>query len=127
MERILLAGKQYGLKAKSTCQPVFGNGGIRKVAELGAISVDHLEEICEEDIEVLKHLNVCLLFCPAALILSIFHMQIPEMINAGHRWHLASDFNPELLPMEIRVVFSLACIKMRLHQKKPLTPLLSML
>jgi imidazolonepropionase len=57
MEEILKAGIALGLKPKVHVNQFSILGGIQKAVELGAISVDHLEEIDEKDIEALKKSN----------------------------------------------------------------------
>ena len=116
MERILKAGAHYGLKPKVHVNQFTISGGIEKAVELGAISVDHLEEISDEDIQVLQGKK-----CIPTLLPSCSHfINIPfadarKMINADLPIALASDFNPGTTPnSNMSVVWSLACIKMRL-------------
>ncbi|HRO74681.1 MAG TPA: imidazolonepropionase [Crocinitomicaceae bacterium] len=115
-ERILKAGATYGLKPKVHVNQFTISGGIEKAVELGAISVDHLEEISDEDIQALKGKT-----CIPTLLPSCSHfINIPfadarKMINADLPIALASDFNPGTTPnSNMSVVWSLACIKMRL-------------
>lgn len=116
MERILLAGKAIGLEPKVHVNQFSIMGGIQKAIELGALSVDHLEEISDEDIEALKNST-----CIPTLLPSCSHfINIPfangrKMIENGLPIALASDFNPGTTPnSNMSVVWSLACIKMRL-------------
>jgi imidazolonepropionase len=55
MEEILLEGRKYGLIPKVHVNQFSALGGIAKTVELGALSVDHLEEITDEDIHALKN------------------------------------------------------------------------
>ncbi len=55
MEEILLAGAKYGLTPKVHVNQFSILGGVKKAVELGALSVDHLEDIDEEDIAALKN------------------------------------------------------------------------
>jgi imidazolonepropionase len=125
MEEILLAGKKYGLIPKVHVNQFSVMGGIAKAIELGALSVDHLEEISEEDIEAIKHSE-----CMPTLLPSCSHfISIPfgnarRLIEAGLPIALASDFNPGTTPTgNLQVVLSLACIKMKLTPEEAINAL----
>ena len=125
MEEILLAGKKYGLIPKVHVNQFSVMGGIGKAIELGALSVDHLEEISEEDIEAIKHSE-----CMPTLLPSCSHfISIPfgnarRLIEAGLPIALASDYNPGTTPTgNLQVVFSLACIKMKLTPEEAIDAL----
>ncbi len=116
MERILLAGKKYGLKPKVHVNQFSVLGGIEKAIELGAVSVDHLEEISDNDIEQLKGTNCIPTLLPGCShFINIPYADARKMINADLPIALASDFNPGTTPnSNMSVVWSLACVKMRL-------------
>lgn len=125
MEEILVAGKKYGMKPKVHVNQFSILGGIQKAIELGALSVDHLEEISDEDIEALKNSD-----CIATLLPSCSHfISIPfadarKMIDAGLPVALASDFNPGTTPTgNLNVVLSLACIKMKMTPEEAINAL----
>ena len=125
MEEILIAGKKHGLKPKVHVNQFSILGGIEKAIELGALSVDHLEEISDEDIEALKKST-----CIATLLPSCSHfISIPfanarKMIDAGLPVSLASDFNPGTTPTgNLNVVLSLACIKMKMTPEEAINAL----
>jgi imidazolonepropionase len=91
-------------------------GGVRKAVELGALSVDHLEEISHDDIAALKNSN-----CIPTLLPSCSHfINIPfgdarRMIENDLPVALASDFNPGTTPSgNLSFVWSLACAKMKM-------------
>lgn len=125
MEEILIAGKKHGLKPKVHVNQFSILGGIEKAIELGALSVDHLEEISDEDIEALEKST-----CIATLLPSCSHfISIPfanarKMIDAGLPVSLASDFNPGTTPTgNLNVVLSLACIKMKMTPEEAINAL----
>lgn len=125
MEEILLAGKKIGLKPKVHVNQFSIMGGIQKAIELGALSVDHLEEISEDDIDALKNSD-----CMPTLLPSCSHfINIPfadarRMINAGLPVALASDFNPGTTPNgNLGVVLSLACVKMKMTPEEAINAL----
>lgn len=125
MEEILLAGKKYGLIPKVHVNQFSVLGGIAKAIELGALSVDHLEEISEEDIEAIKHSE-----CMPTLLPSCSHfISIPfgnarKLIDSGLPIALASDYNPGTTPTgNLQVVLSLACIKMKMTPEEAINAL----
>lgn len=125
MEEILLAGAKYGLIPKVHVNQFTVMGGIKKAIELGALSVDHLEEIDEADIEALKNSN-----CMPTLLPSCSHfINIPYgnarlMIDSGLPVALASDFNPGTTPSgNLGFVWSLACVKQKMTPEEALNAL----
>ena len=56
-KRLLEAGKKYGLQAKTHVNQFNSIGGVKTSVELGALSVDHLEEMEDHEFEVLKNSN----------------------------------------------------------------------
>lgn len=125
MEEILLAGKKYGLIPKVHVNQFSVMGGIAKAVELGALSVDHLEEIADSDIEALQNSG-----CMPTLLPSCSHfIGIPfadarKMMEAGLPVALASDFNPGTTPTgNLGVVLSLACIKMKMTPEEAINAL----
>ncbi|MGV3629571.1 MAG: imidazolonepropionase [Bacteroidota bacterium] len=125
MEEILRAGKQYGLIPKVHVNQFSVMGGVAKAIELGALSVDHLEEIADEDIEALKK-SACMptLLPSCSHFISIPFANARKMIEAGLPVALASDFNPGTTPTgNLQVVMSLACIKMKLTPEEAINAL----
>ena len=125
MEEILLAGAKHGLIPKVHVNQFSILGGIKKAIELGALSVDHLEEIDEEDIDALKNSE-----CMPTILPSCSHfISIPFgnarlMMENGLPVALASDFNPGTTPTgNLGVVWSLACAKMKMTPEEALNAL----
>lgn len=125
MDEILREGAKYGLIPKVHVNQFTVLGGIRKAVELGALSVDHLEEISEDDIEALKGSS-----CMPTLLPSCSHfIGIPygnarKLIDNGLPVALASDFNPGTTPSgNLMFVWSLACVKMKMTPEEALNAL----
>jgi len=125
MEEILTAGKKYGLTPKVHVNQFSVMGGIAKAIELGALSVDHLEELSDEDIQAIKHSE-----CMPTLLPSCSHfINIPfgnarKLMEAGIPVALASDYNPGTTPTgNLQVVMSLACIKMKMTPEEAINAL----
>lgn len=125
MERILIAGKQYGLIPKVHVNQFSVMGGVRKAIDCGALSVDHLEELEEDDLNALRE-STCM---PVALpgcshFLSIPFTDARRIIDADLPLALASDFNPGSTPNgNLNTVWSLACIKMNMTPEEALNAL----
>jgi imidazolonepropionase len=116
MKTICEAGKNYGLKPKLHVNQLNSIGGIESGISLDAISLDHLETLSENEIEILgKYKGSSTLLPTAAFFL---RMQLPRaqnLINAGAAVTLASDYNPGSSPSgNMNFVISLACIQMKM-------------
>lgn len=115
-EAILEAGQKLGMKGKIHVNQFNAIGGIEAGVKHNVLSVDHLEVMNDEDIEVLKNTDTMPVALPScSLFLSIPYAPGREMINAGLPLAIATDFNPGSTPNgNMNLVLSLACIKMRL-------------
>lgn len=113
---ILTEGKKYGLTPKIHVNQFNAFGGVALAVKHNALSVDHLEELNENDIEALKNSNTM----PVALPSCSYFLSIPytpgrALIDAGLPLALATDFNPGSTPSgNMNFVVSTACIKMKL-------------
>ncbi|MEY4603321.1 MAG: hypothetical protein RIT43_613 [Bacteroidota bacterium] len=125
MERILTAGKEHGLTPKVHVNQFSVLGGIRKAVELGALSVDHLEELSADDLDALKGSRCIATFLPGCShFLGIPYGDARRVIDEGLPVALASDFNPGSAPSgNLQQVWSLACIKMKLTPEEALNAL----
>lgn len=115
-ERIMEAGKKYGLPAKIHVNQFTAINGIAACVIHDALSVDHLEIVTDEDIEALKGTRTM----PVALPTCSFFISIPytparKMLDAGLPLALATDFNPGTTPSgNMNLVVATACIKMKM-------------
>jgi imidazolonepropionase len=125
MEEILKAGIAFGLKPKVHVNQFSVLGGVQKAIELGAISVDHLEEIDENDILALKQSNAIPTLLPGCShFLSIPFGDARRMMDAGLPVALASDFNPGSSPnYDLMTILSLACIKQKMTPEEGINAL----
>lgn len=114
--KIMEAGAQYGLIPKIHVNQFTSIGGIEAGVKHKALSVDHLEEMTDNDIESLINSSTM----PIALPTCSYYLGIPytparKMINAGLPLALASDYNPGSTPSgNMNFVVSTACIKMKM-------------
>lgn len=115
-ERIMEAGKKYGLTAKIHVNQFTAIGGIKACVKHGALSVDHLEIVTDEDIEILKNSNTMPVALPScSYFISIPYTPARKMISEGLPLALATDFNPGTTPSgNMNFVVATACIKMKM-------------
>ena len=115
-ERIMEAGQKYGLQAKIHVNQFTAINGIAACVKYNALSVDHLEIVTDEDIEILKNsitMPVALPSC--SYFISIPYTPARRMISAGLPLALASDSNPGTTPSgNMNFVVATACIKMKM-------------
>ena len=125
MEEILQAGIAIGLQPKVHVNQFSTMGGIQKAVELNALSVDHLEELADEDIEALKGSTTMPTILPSCShFISIPFGDARRLIENDLPVALASDFNPGTTPSgNLGFVWSLACVKMRLTPEEALNAL----
>lgn len=115
-ERIIAAGKRYGLRAKIHVNQFNAIGGIAACVKHDALSVDHLEVLNPEDIDALKNSETMPVALPScSYFLSIPYTPARQMLNAGLPLALATDFNPGSTPSgNMNFVVATACIKMKM-------------
>ena len=114
--RILKAGATYDMRPKIHADELASSGGVKVGVEYKAVSVDHLESMTEEEIDILKNCETM----PTALPGTSFFLNLPfalgrKIIDHGLPLVLASDYNPGSTPSgDMKFIVSLGCIKMRL-------------
>jgi imidazolonepropionase len=115
-KKIMTAGLQYGLRTKIHVNQFTAIGGIQAAVDHHALSVDHLEEMNEEDLEALKEKETIAVALPGcSFFLSIPYTPARKIIDAGLALALASDYNPGSTPSgNMQLVIAMACIKMKM-------------
>lgn len=114
--RILEAADKWGMKPKIHADELASSGGVEVGVAHGALSVDHLESMTVEEIEILRDTVTM----PTVLPGTSFFLNLPygkarQMVDAGLPVAVASDYNPGSTPSgDMKFVVSLACIKLRL-------------
>ena len=122
---ILECGKRYGLRPKIHANELASSGGVQVGIKYGALSVDHLEEANEQDVLDLKNSSTI----PTVLPGASFFSNLPfaparRMVDEGLAVAIASDCNPGSSPSgNMMLLWSLACIKMRLTPEEALSAL----
>lgn len=120
--RILEAAATWGMRPKIHADELASSGGVEVGVGHDALSVDHLESMSVEEIEILRNSNTM----PTVLPGTSFFLNMPygkarKMIDAGLSVAVASDYNPGSTPSgDMKFVVSLACIKLRLQPSEAL-------
>jgi imidazolonepropionase len=115
-ELIVEQGKKFGMKPRLHANQLHRSGGVQVGVKTGAISVDHLENIGEEEIELLRDTFTMSTALPgAAFFLNLPFPPARKMIAAGLPLAIASDYNPGSAPSgNMPLMISLACLKMKM-------------
>ena len=115
-ERILEAGKTYGLIPKIHADEIEPYGGAELAAKVGAISAEHLLKASDEGIQAMADSGVIACLLPAtALYLRETAAKGRKMIDSGVPVAISTDCNPGSSPTtSMPLVMNLACISMRL-------------
>jgi imidazolonepropionase len=116
MNQLIESAQALGIPAKVHVNQFNVIGGVEAAVKRNARSVDHLEELSNEDLEALSLGSTM----PVALPACSFFLRIPytparKIIDAGLPIALATDFNPGSSPSgNMNFVNSLACIQQRM-------------
>ena len=115
-EKILKAGAEYGLKPKLHVNQFSIQGGVALGAKYKAVSVDHLEELDEADIQALQASKTIATGLPScSFFLSIPYTPARKLMDADIPLALATDYNPGSTPNgNMKLVMSMGCIKQRI-------------
>ena len=114
--RLMKAGKAFGLQPKIHVNQFTAINGIAACVQNGALSVDHLEIVTDEDIQALKNSATMPVALPScSYFISIPYTPARRLLDAGLPLAIASDFNPGTTPSgNMNFVVATACIKMKM-------------
>ncbi|HEV7645378.1 MAG TPA: imidazolonepropionase [Pyrinomonadaceae bacterium] len=99
-ERVLEAGKSYGMKIKAHVDEFTNLGGARFAIENAATSIDHLDAISDEEIALLASSETIGVVTPTVNF-NLGNTEFADarkMIDAGCAIALSTDFNPGSAP-----------------------------
>ena len=115
-ELISEEGKKFGMRPRIHANQLHRSGGVQVGVKVKAISVDHLENIGEEEIKALQNSSTIPTALPgAAFFLNLSYPPARDILNAGLPLAIASDYNPGSSPSgNMSLMVALACIKMRI-------------
>lgn len=116
-EQICNAGIEYSLKSKIHANQLNISGGVQAGCNTNAVSVDHLETIGNEEIQLLSKNNspIATLLPSCSFFLRMQYAPARKLIENNAAIALASDFNPGSSPSgNMNFVVSLACIQLKM-------------
>lgn len=115
-EAILRAGQKHNFIPKIHVNQFNILGGVALGVKYNALSVDHLEELNEKDIEALKNSNTMPVALPGcSYFLGIPYTPARKIIDAGLPLAIATDYNPGSAPSgNMNFIVSSACVKLGL-------------
>ena len=115
-DKILKAGIKYGLVPKIHVNQFNSVGGIEVGTQNNALTVDHLEILTENDLEILKKSETMAVALPGcSFFLGIPYTPARKIIDSGLALAVATDFNPGSAPSgNMNFVVAMACIKMKM-------------
>ena len=114
--QILEAAKKHGLIPKVHANQLSYNGGVQAGVDVGAISVDHLEYVGDDEIACLQNSITMPTVLPgAAYFLSLPLPPARKMIDAGLPVAVASDYNPGSSPTgNMNLMVAMLCINYKI-------------
>lgn len=121
-QRICRAGQALGMGVKLHANQLSAMGAVELGVALGAVSVDHLEQMDDAAIAALSGAPTIGTLLPgAAFFLRLPQPPAREMLAAGAALALASDFNPGSCPSgNMNLMVALACIQAKLLPEEAL-------
>jgi imidazolonepropionase len=125
LKQIIEAGDKHGLKAKVHVNQFSSFGAVQLACEMGALSVDHLEVMNDEDYAALANSKTIATGLPlCSLFLDIPYTPGRQLIDKNIPLAIASDFNPGSAPSSnLNLAFGLACSQMKLTPEEALNAL----
>jgi imidazolonepropionase len=121
--RILVAGKNSGLKPRVHADEFNLLGGTELAASVGAVSADHMLFSSDKGIKAMADKGVLATLLPAAAfsLMSGRYADARKMINSGVPVALGTDFNPSCWVENQQLVIAFACHFMKLTPAEAIT------
>ena len=121
--RILVAGKNSGLKPRVHADEISLLGGTELAASVGAVSADHMLFSSDKGIKAMADKGVLATLLPAAAfsLMSGRYADARKMISSGVPVALGTDFNPSCWVENQQLVIAFACHFMKLTPAEAIT------
>jgi imidazolonepropionase len=121
-KKILEKGLENGLKPKIHTNQFNDIGGVEMGIELGAVSLDHLEVLNDDDLNRLARSETIATVLPGvSYFLNIPYSPARKLLDAGALVALATDFNPgSSMTISMQLLMSMACTKMGMSVEEAL-------
>lgn len=122
-ERVYRAAAKHGLAIKAHAEQLSDLKGSVIAARHGALSVDHLEYLADEDAAALAETGTVAVLLPGAFYF-LRETKLPPMDalrSAGVKMALATDFNPGTSPFtSLRMMMNMGCTLFRMTPEETL-------
>lgn len=114
--RYFQAARAYGFKVSAHVEQLTRQGGTEVAIEMGALSADHVVQVSKKDIQKLAESETTGVLLPAAdFYLQMNYPPARDLIEAGARVALATDYNPGSSPtQDLSLVGMLARLEMKM-------------
>ena len=111
---------ELGIPSKIHVNQFNSIGGIKAGVECKALSVDHLEVMNKNDLDLLKQGKTMPVLLPGcSFFLGIDYANAIDLLSNGIPFAIASDFNPGSSPTgNMNFILSLACNKLKLSTEQ---------
>jgi imidazolonepropionase len=121
--RILVAGKNAGLKPRLHADEISLMGGAELAASINAVSADHMLFSSDKGVKAMAEKGILATLLPAAAfsLMSGRYADARTMINAGVPVALGTDFNPSCWVENQQLVIAFACHFMKLTPAEAIT------
>lgn len=121
--RILVAGKNSGLKPRVHADEISLLGGTELAASVGAVSADHMLFSSDKGIKAMADKGVLATLLPAAAfsLMNGRYADARKMINSGVPVALGTDFNPSCWVENQQLIIAFACHFMKLTPAEAIT------
>jgi imidazolonepropionase len=121
--RILVGGKNHGLKSKVHADEMSMMGGAEFAADVGAVSAEHLLFSSQEGIKAMATKGVIAVLLPAAAFSLMMgrYADARLMIDLDVPVALGTDFNPSCWVENMQLVIAFACHFMKLTPAEAIT------
>ena len=122
-EKLLNSAKKFGLLPKIHAEQFSNYGGVKVGVKAGAISIDHLENISDEDIEILSKSNSVAVLLPGVpFFLNYQYPPARKLIDSGVPVAIATDFNPgSCMSLNMQLMLTIACTQMKMTIEEAIT------
>lgn len=122
-QKILVAGKKFGLRPKIHADEIEPYEGAELAADIGAISADHLLEASANGMKKMAEAGVVAVLLPGtAYFLMKKFANARKMIDLGVPVALSTDCNPGSSPtVSLPFIMNLACMNMEMSPAETIT------
>lgn len=122
-EALCEEAKKFGLLPRLHVHQFSQNGGAKMGVRVGALSLDHLEKVSDDDIRLLAESDVVATLLPlTSLFLGYGYPPARRLIDSGAIVALATNFNPgSAMCLNMQLAMLVASAQMRLSMAEALT------